>query len=172
MAADTDKKRQARSAYIFKRQTLGMIALAVGVSANTVGRWKKAAKAMGDDWDAARSAHLMAGQGVDAVIVQFVEEFTLMAQTTMEELKADALKEKEDQMAIKDRVAMLVMLSDAMVKMASSAGKLAPKVSELGVAQDVIGRLIEFMKENFPNEANALLKVIEPFSEYLVEAYG
>lgn len=172
MAADSDKKRQARSEYIYKRKTHAMIGLSVGVSANTISRWKRAAKAIGDDWDTARAAHMIAGEGLDAVITTVVEEFMIMAQSAIDELKADALKEKVDQMPIDKRITMMTSLADAMTKMTASAGKLAPKVSELGVAQDVIRRLIEFVKEHAPEHAPVLLQIAEPFSEYLVEAYG
>ena len=172
MAADSDKKRQARSEYIYKRKTLAMIGLSVGVSAGSVGRWKRAAKAMGDDWDTARAAHMIAGEGLDAVITTVVEEFMIMAQAAIEELKGDAAKDKDDQMPIDKRIAMMTSLADAMTKMTVSAGKLAPKISELGVAQDVILRLIEFVKEHYPAHAPILLEIAEPFTEHLVEAYG
>lgn len=169
---DPDKKRLARGEYVFKRKTLPMIALTLGVSANTVSRWKRAAKDMGDDWETARAAHMIAGEGLDAVITNVVEEFMLQAQSAIEELKADAAKDKADQLPIDKRIAMMTSLADAMTKMTNSAGKLAPKVSELGVAQDVIRRLVEFVKEHYPEHAHILLQIAEPFTEHLVEAYG
>lgn len=172
MATDPDKKRQARSEFIYKRKTLAMIALSLGVSRNTVSRWKSAAKAAGDDWEIARSAHMIAGEGLDAVITTVVEEFMIMAQAAMEELKADASKAPDDQMEIDKKIGMMTSLADAMVKMTNSAGKLAPKISELGVAQDVIARLMEFVRENYPEHAHILLQITEPFGEHLVEAYG
>lgn len=97
MATDSDKKRQARSEFIYKRKTMAMIGLAVGVSANTVGRWKRVAAKNGDNWETARAAHMIAGQGLDAVITTVVEEFMIMAQSAIEELKADGLKDAKDQ---------------------------------------------------------------------------
>ncbi|MCH2165923.1 MAG: DUF1804 family protein [Marinovum sp.] len=172
MAADSDKRRQARSEYVYKRKTLAMIGLSVGVSSNTIGRWKRAAKAIGDDWDTARSAHMIAGEGLDAVITTVVEEFMIMAQAAIDDLKADALKNRDDQMPIDKRISMMTSLADAMTKMTNSAGKLAPKISELGVAQDVIRRLMEFVKEHYPDHAHVILQIAEPFSDHLVEAYG
>lgn len=171
MVNDSDKKRQARNEYIYKRKTLAMIALGVGVATNTIARWKKAAKEIGDDWDTARAAHMIAGQGLDSVITTVVEEFMIMAQSAIEELKADALKDPNDRMGISDRIKMMTSLADAMNKMTVSAGKLAPKISELGVAQDVIGRMTEFVREHFPEHANVMLEILEPFGESLVEAY-
>lgn len=172
MATDSDKKREARSEFIYKRKPLGMIGLKVGVSANTIGRWKRAAKKRGDDWETARAAHMIAGQGLDAVITTVVEEFMIMAQSAIEDLKADGLKKPDDRMSIKDRISMMTSLADAMTKMTTSAGKLAPKISELGVAQDVIKRLMEFVRDDYPEHASIMLQISEPFVEHLVEAYG
>ena len=172
MAGDTDKKRQARSEYIYKRKTRAMIGLSIGVSPVTVSRWKSAAKKMGDDWDTARAANVIAGEGSDAVMITVLEAFMIMAQSLIEELKADALKDKADQLPIEKRVTMIVSLGDAMTKMTAAAGKLAPKISELGVAQDVIMRLMEFVRDHYPEHAPILLQISEPFTEHLVEAYG
>jgi len=165
MAVDSDIKRKARSEYIYKRKTQAMIALSVGVSAATIRRWKAAAKKKGDDWDVARAAHMVAGEGLDSVITTVVEEFMIMAQNMIEELK-------EPDQPLDKRVQQITSLADAMNKMTNSAGKLAPKISELGVAQDVIRRLTEFVREEFPDHAPAILEIAEPFAEHLVEAYG
>jgi len=172
MANDSDKRRKARSEFIFKRRTLKMIALSVGVSTNTISRWKNAAKKGGDDWETARAAHMISGEGMDAVITHVVEEFMIMAQSAIEDLKKDGLRDEADRMPIDKRIAMMTSLADAMNKMTVSAGKLAPKISELGVAQDVLRRMLEYVRENFPSHATAFLEVIEPFGEHLVEAYG
>ncbi len=166
MAIETDIKRKARSEYIYKRKTMVMIALSCGVSAGTIRRWKKKAESVGDNWDTARAAHTIAGEGLDAVIINVVEEFMIMAQHMIEELK-----DGKDQ-PLEKRVSQITSLADAMNKMTASAGKLAPKISELGVAQDVLRRQLEFVRENFPQHADVILEIIEPFGERLVEAYG
>ena len=166
MAADHDKKRKARSAFIYKRKTLALIALEVGVAANTVSRWKRAAKLNGDDWEIARTAHMIAGEGLDVVITHVVEEFMIMAQNAIEELKVD------NSAPLANRISQMTSLADAMNKMTVSAGKLAPKISELGVAQDVIRRLMEFVRDQFPEHAAVMLEITEPFGENLVEAFG
>ncbi|KQI69393.1 hypothetical protein AN189_02935 [Loktanella sp. 3ANDIMAR09] len=172
MTGDNDKRRQARSEFIYKRRTLAMIGLSVGVSTNTIGRWKRAALAAGDNWETARAAHMIAGEGLDAVITTVVEEFMIMAQSAIDDLKADGLKERADQLPIDKRIMMMTSLADAMTKMTASAGKLAPKISELGVAQDVIQRLMVFVRDNYPEHAQILLQISAPFSDHLVEAYA
>ncbi|MCI5097513.1 MAG: DUF1804 family protein [Rhodobacteraceae bacterium] len=159
-----DVRRKARSDYVFRRFTLSTIAAAYGVSQTTVGRWKKAAKADGDDWDKARTAHVIAGEGVEAVVSTVVEDFMIQAQSILDEIK-------NGDHTVREKVDMLVSLSDAMTKMAASAKRFAPKVSELGVAQDVMGKLLDFVKEEFPHHAETILEIIEPFAERLAEIY-
>lgn len=165
MSAKEDLRRKARSDYIYRRFTQATIAAAYNISEATVGRWKKSALAEGDDWDKARTANVIAGQGVEAVVSSVVEDFMLQAQNILEEIKQGTHTTAE-------KVGMLVSLSDAMTKMAASAKRFAPKVSELGVAQDVLAKLLDFVKENFPEHAPVILEIIEPFGERLAEIYG
>lgn len=159
-----DTRRKARSDYIYRRFTLATIAAAYSVSQTTVGRWKKTAKADGDDWDKARTAHVIAGEGVEAVVSSVVEDFMIQAQAILDEIK-------DGNHPVEKKVDMLVSLSDAMTKMAASAKKFAPKVSELGVAQDVMGKLLEFVKTDFPQHSDTMLEIIQPFAERLAEIY-
>lgn len=166
MASNQNKHLEARNEYVFKRKSAPSVAAVVGVSTGTVQRWKKRAKENGDDWDVARGAHLIGDQGLESAISYFIHEFVLYAETTMTALKA------EKDMSIEARTKHLTMLADAMTKATSSAGKLAPKVSELGVAQDVLKRLLEFVRTDFPNRADAIQEVLEPFGEELARAYS
>lgn len=164
MSAKDDIKRRARSDYVNRRMQQSTIAAAYGISEATIGRWKKAAKEKGDDWDKARTAHVLAGEGIETVVSSVVEDFMIQAQAILDEIK-------EGQHTTQEKVAMLVSLSDAMTKMTSSARKLAPKISELGVAQDVMAKLLDFVRENFPQHAQVILEIIEPFGERLAEIY-
>lgn len=160
-----DLKREARRRYVIERQALPTIAAAIGVSEGTVSRWKRAALASGDDWQGRRQAHLVAGEGLESVVAATVEDFVMLAQATIV-----ALKGQED--APEKRAQTLASLADAMGKMVSAAGRLAPKTSELGVAQDVIRRLGKFIAEHHPEHATAFLEILEPFGAELAEAYG
>ena len=120
----------------------------------------KVAPGPGDD----PNAHVIAGEGVEAVVSSVVEDFMIQAQAILDEIKDGAHTTQE-------KVGMLVSLSDAMTKMAASAKRFAPKVSELGVAQDVMAKLLDFVRDEFPQHSSAILEVIEPFSERLAEIY-
>lgn len=122
MSASDDLRRKARSDYVYRRMTLATIAVAYGKSEATLGRWKKSAREAGDDWDKARTAHVIAGEGVEVVVSSVVEDFMIQAQAILDEIKTGDHTTQE-------KVAMLVSLSDAMTKMAASAKRFAPKVS-------------------------------------------
>lgn len=164
MATDHDTRRKARADYIYRRMTIATIAALHSVSQATIGRWKKAAKEAGDDWDIARSASILAGEGIETVVSSVVEDFMIMAQSLLDEIK-------NGELPLGDKVKHLVALADAMTKMTASAGKLAPKISELGVAQDVMQHLMKFVREYFPHHAAAILEIIEPFGERLAGLY-
>lgn len=164
MSANDELRRKARSDYVYRRMMQSTIAAAYNISEATVGRWKKAAKEKGDDWDKARTAHVIAGEGVEVVVSSVVEDFMIQAQAILDEIKTGEHTTQE-------KVQMLVQLSDAMTKMAASAKRFAPKVSELGVAQDVMAKLLEFVRENFPQHSRMILEIIEPFGERLAEIY-
>lgn len=164
--SDRDElRRKARADYIYRRLTLSTIAVAYGKNEATIGRWKKAARDAGDDWDKARTAHVIAGEGVEVVVSSVVEDFMIQAQSILDEIKVGDHTTQE-------KVGMLVSLSDAMTKMAASAKRFAPKVSELGVAQDVMAKLLDFVRTEFPHHSAAILEIIEPFGERLAEIYA
>lgn len=164
MSAREDKRRKARSDFIKRRMTLATIATVHGISEATVGRWKKAAKENGDDWDLARAAHAIAGNGLEAVASSVIEDYFIQAQEVMNEIKAGSLSPA-------DKVDLLAKLADSTVKMASAAKRFAPMVSELGVAQDVLAKLLEFVRDEFPQHSAVMLEILEPFGEKLVGIY-
>lgn len=165
MSARDDKRRKARSDFVNRRMTLAVIATVHGISEATVGRWKKAAKEAGDDWDLARSAHAIAGNGLEAVASSVIEDYFIQAQEVMNEIKAGSLLPF-------DKVELLAKLADSTVKMAAAAKRFAPNISELGVAQDVIAKLLEFVRDEYPQHASVLLEILEPFGERLVGVYA
>ncbi|RSC36172.1 DUF1804 family protein [Agrobacterium sp. FDAARGOS_525] len=165
MSSEQDKRRKARADYVYRRMTGATIAMTLNISQATFGRWKKIAKEAGDDWDVARTASIIAGEGIETVVSTVIEDFMIMAQSVLEEIKNGDLR-------LDQKVKSLVALADAMTKMTTSAGKLAPKISELGVAQDVMQYLVEFVRENFPQHVAAILEIIEPFGESLARRYA
>ena len=165
MAYTAIQKKKARECYIFKRQSPPTIGLALGIPATTIRRWKREALKHSDDWDLAKSAHMISGQGLDAVVSATIEDFVMLTQATIEDIKAAG-----DDHDIK--VKQLVALADAMTKAVSAAGRLSPKISELGVAQDVLQRLSQFIAGDYPQHADAFLEILEPFGAEIAKVYG
>lgn len=166
MAHKDDKRKSARRLFVFDQQSIPLIAVSIGVSEGSVRRWKRDAKSNGDNWDVARSAHLMAGEGLETVVADVVEQFVTLFKATINQLS------ESDEIAPAERVKAMASLSDAFNKMVSSAGRVAPRISELGVANDILQRQAEFVREHFPQHAEAFLEILEPFGESLVEVYG
>src|SRR5690606_35745657 len=127
---------------------------------------KKSAKTAGDDWDMARGANALAGDGLDRLVIDVVQDYVMVHQATLEDLKANP------DIAAADKAKILASLADAFNKTVNAAGRLSPKISELGVAQDVLHRLVHYVRSDFPQHAAAMLEVLEPFGETLAEAYG
>lgn len=165
MAHGADKKREARKRYVFDRQALPVVALAIGASEATVGRWKREARDAGDNWDTARSAQTIAGEGLQALVMTVVEDYVVQHQATIEMLRTDA------ELSPGEKAKVLASLADAFQKTVASAGRLTPKVSELGVAMDVLRRLAEYVRERHPRHAPALLEILEPFGNLISEVY-
>lgn len=165
MAYTHKQKRDARDRYVFKRQAIMSIAHAIGVTASTIRRWKREALARHDDWDQLRKAMLVSGQGLESVVASTMEEFVLLTKSTIEDIKVA----KTDHVT---RVKELVALADAMTKAVSAAGRLTPKLSELGIAQDVLKRLSEFIAGEYPQHADAFLEILEPFGAEIAKAYS
>jgi hypothetical protein len=94
-----------------------------------------------------------------------LEDFAAQFQATMELLKGDDIPALT-------RVKAMSSLADAMQKTVSAAKAATPKISELGVAYDVLKRLSEFASRHHPGQAPAILEVLEPFADHLTEVYG
>jgi len=157
MAYGRATRAEARTLFVHSRLPVASVALKIGVPQATVSRWKSEARGDGDDWDIARSAATMAGEGFEAVISSAVEEFTVMFQTTMIGLKEDPDLKHED------KAKLMASLADSFSKIVKAAGRASPKIAKLGVAIFVLKALAEFIKDRFPEHADAFQDVLEPF---------
>lgn len=166
MAHPKDTKNRARQMYVQTRQSLPVIAISLDVPEGTLRRWKADAAANGDDWDTARAAQMVKGEGFEAVVATAVEDFTVMFQATMEGLRDD------DKLPHADRAKIMASLSDAFNKMIGAAGRANPRLSRLAIATDVLKRFAEFVHAEFPHHSAVFLDVLEPFGQELSRAYN
>ena len=166
MAHDDGTRRAVRAAYVFDQLSLEVAAAKHAVPYATVRNWKRAGKELGDDWDKARGAQMIAGGGIEDVVRQTLAVVVQQVQATVEAIQ------QADDMPPGTKVQMLCSLADAYNKLMAASRRLMPETDKLAVATDVAKRLAEFTRTKYPKHATALLEVLEPFGEELVKAYG
>lgn len=166
MAHDEGSRRAVRAAYVFDQLSLEVAAAKHDVPYATVRNWKRAGKELGDDWDKARGAQMIAGGGIEDVVRQTLGIVVQQVQATVQ-----AIQDAED-MPPATKVAMLASLADAYNKLMAASRRLMPETDKLAVATDVVKRLAEFTRTRHPKHAAALMEVIEPFADELAKAYG
>jgi len=165
MAHSPETRAAVRRSYVYDRLPLETAAARHGVGYNSARRWKRSAQGSGDDWDRARAASRMASGGLGEVTNQVLEDFAHLFQSTMEEIKQG----EHDGIA---KAEALSRLSDAYTKTMAAAAKGSPEIARLAVALDVIERFSKYVRDHYPEHAEALITVLEPFGEEIAEAYG
>lgn len=164
--AHTPETRQAvRSSYVHERMPMDLACATHGVSYGTGRSWKRKAKESGDDWDTARSASRMAEGDLGDITTQVVEDFVLLFQATIEELKVlegNPLQKAET----------IAKLSDAYVKTMKAAGGGNSKIAELAVAMKVLEELACFIKDGYPEQLEIFAAILEPFGQRVSEVFG
>ncbi len=165
MAHPPEKRQALRGLYVHKGLGLDQAARSLDVSGRTATRWKQDAADQGDDWDKARAANLLAGEGAEAVSRAVLESFLNLFQTTVEQIQGEAMKPL-------DKAEAMSRLADAYTKTTKAIQRSAPELSRLAVASEVIQAFAKFIKAKHPALAPGLLEVLEPFSEHVVTLYG
>lgn len=166
MAHPDDTRRAVRAGYVFDQLGLEVAAVKEGVPVATARRWKAEAKKAGDDWDRARGAQLIAGGGIEDVVRQTL---AVMVQQTQATAEAIQVAENMEPLA---KVQALASLADSHTKMAAVLKRMMPETDRLAVALEVIKRLLEFTKANYPGNAAALAEMLEAFGDEIARAYG
>ena len=166
MAHDEDKRRAVRAAFVFDQLGLEVAAAKHGVPYATVRNWKRAGKELGDDWDKARGAQMLAGGCVEDVMRQTLAVAIQQTQATIEAIQINT------EMSPQDKVKALASLSDSLNKLMAAFARMMPETDKLAVATDVVKRLAEFTRTKYPKHAAALIEVLEPFADELARAYG
>ena len=166
MAHPDETRRAVRAGFVFDQLGLEVAALKHEVPIATARRWKAEAKKAGDDWDKARGAQMIAGGGIEDVVRQTMAAMVQQVQATM-----DTIQNSPD-MPAAAKVQALASLADSYTKLMSATKRLMPETDKLGVAMDVIKRLLEFTRARYPGNAAGLAEMLEAFGEDVVKAYG
>lgn len=165
MAHSQEVRDAVRRSYVYERLPLEAAAEKHEVKFPTARGWKKKAKESGDDWDKARSASRMADGGLGDITNQLLEDFTLLFQSTVEDItngQYDGLK----------KAAALSQLSDAYTKTMNAATKGNPKLAKLSVAMEMLEELTKFIKQHDPDLLPAFAAILEPFGKRITEVFG
>lgn len=166
MAHPPEIRTKIRAAYVHDRLPLETAAEKHGISYATARRWKSDAENEGDDWERARSAARLAGDGMLNVAQMMLEDYLALHQSTVDAVKSS------DEIGPLAKAEVLSRLADAFTKTMSAVGKVSPELSRLSVATDVIQRFAKFVMEDRPDLAEGLLEVLEPFAVELAKEYG
>ncbi|GHU10873.1 hypothetical protein FACS1894185_3140 [Betaproteobacteria bacterium] len=165
MSHGEDKVRGVRAAYVFDQIDLPAAAALAAVPEATARRWKIAAKKAGDDWDKARGAQYLAGDGLEAVARQTIAAFAGQVQSTTLALQRD------EGLAPEVKAKLMASLADAFTKIMAGSRRLMPETDRLAVAQDVLRRFGDFVAQQKPTLASEFVCLLEPFAEELARAY-
>ena len=165
MAHGSEKVAAVRAAYVHERLPLEIAAARAGVASGTATRWKRKAKEAGEDWDKLRAACLLAGDGVEAVARQMLADYVVQHKTLM-----DAISTGDMPAAAK--VDMLASLADSFNKTVAASKRVLPETSELATALSVLDKLGAFIRDRFPQHAQAFLEVLEPFGTEVAKLFG
>ncbi|BFN00336.1 DUF1804 family protein [Moraxella osloensis] len=161
MAHDKDKKQTVRKMYVFDGISLTTCAVMAEISYSTVQRWKNDAKKAGDDWDAVRAAHTLAGGDLEDISRQIMTEFVIAYKAQMEKLNFD------ETLTAKQRVEMLASLADSYVKTVAANKKTMPQTSKLAVAFEVLDKFKDYVMQNAPEIAPKFAEMLVPFGEQM-----
>lgn len=165
MAYGKEIREAVKRAYVSDRLPLEAAAQRVGVSYSTAQQWKRRSREEGDDWDRARQAARMSSGSLGDITTELLEDFAVLFQVTVEQIKDADVNPLSKAEAIS-------RLSDAYTKTMRAATKGAPEIGRLAMALEVLDKLGKFVQSDFPQHADALIEVLEPFGKQVASNYG
>ncbi len=166
MAYSDEIKRELRGCYVHKGMSLQAAADFCDVKYETARSWKRKAAADGDDWEVQRTAARMSQSGVQALTTEIIEDFCILFQSTIEEIK------KAENISPLQKAESISRLSDAYTKTVKAAGASNPELSKLSVAMDVLKRQAEFIKAEYPDRMDFFLEMLTPFGEVISREFS
>lgn len=166
MAHAPEIRDAVRAGYVYDRLPLEQAAAREGIPHSTARKWKAQAAARGDDWDKARAAAGLSARGAGKVAELVLNDFLTMHQATVDAIVA------ADDIPPMERAETLARLADAFTKTMSAVAKAAPDLGRYAVASEILQDLATFVRGQFPQHAEALAEVLEPFAAHVAEKYG
>lgn len=164
MAHPQETRDRVRQLYI-EGLPLNGAAISNGVSYDTARDWKTRSKANGDNWDTARAAFRISGQGIDELNQQLVEDFARQVITTTRELESANIPAAK-------KAEMLAQLADAYAKFSKAFARINPQFSGLAVALDTMKTIADHLRMKDPAALKALQPHLEDIGATLGKRYG
>lgn len=165
MAHSKQTRLTLRSTYINEQCDLKEAAKRLGVSLPTAQRWKSIAKTAGDDWDTARNSLLLAQGGKKELMNQVLEKFFTQSERIFESI------EKSENLKPEDMVSLMAKWTDSMSKVSKLLGT-SNDFNKIGFALELLQKLGSFVKDHYPQHADAFLEILEPFGQEVSKEYG
>lgn len=166
MAYPPETISAVRAAYVYEALNREQLSGRFNVPVSSIARWKKDALKNGDDWDRARTAARLSGQGMEAVTSAVLEDFVLMFQSTLSSVK------ENPQILPLERAEIISRLADAYTKTMNAAAKGSPRLDKLSFAADILRDLVQYIQARHPQHAAAMEQVLIPFGEEIGKRYG
>lgn len=166
MAHGPETRAALRAAYIYEALSLEAASQRFNVAFSSSSRWKRESLEAGDDWEKARAAARLAGQGADNVSRHVLEEFVTLFQSTITELK-----EAKDVSPLQKAEAMS-RLSDAYMKTMRAVASTNPKLNKLAIAMETIHMQIQFIRDQYPQNTGAFVDMLDEFGKHVTAKFG
>lgn len=163
MAHGKEIQTAVRRSYVNERLSLAAAADKHHIPHVTARSWKKKAKIDGDDWDKARSATRMAEGGIGELTSQVIEDFAMLFQSTIEDLK------KDDKIDAVKKAEALSRLSDAYSKTMKAASTGSPQIARLSIAMEVLEELAGYIRKHSPDDLPRFASILDPFGQHIAK---
>lgn len=158
---------RARAIYVYDKRPMIEAAQECGITAATLTRWRKLAKAAGDDWDMARQLTSLSNSNRGLLLNALLEDFLKQYRGTMAWLdKAGA------EVPALDRAYALARLASALEKVTDSHARLQPEQNKLAIAMDVLRDFVSFILQHDAQAAIVMQTYLEPFGDYIAQHYA
>jgi len=164
MAYSQDKRTAVRGSYVHERLPLNAAASKHKINHQTARRWKQTALTQGDDWDKARAASRVAAGGLGELTSQLVEDFALLFQATVKQIKQSGETAEK-------KAEALARLTDAYAKMMAAAARGSPRIAELSVVMKVLEELTGFIRNHYPQDLSRFAAILEPFGQHINKVF-
>ena len=170
MAHPPEVRERVRTAYVYQRLTMEVVALKCGVPFTTAQTWKARALKKGDNWDKARAAVGLSAGNMDEMGMALFNDFLIMFKATQDVLSTASDDTLTSLQVANLKVQGIASLADSLAKMTACLKRLLPELNRAEAAQGIINALAEFIAAQYPQHLAAFVDILEPFARHLANS--